>query len=818
MKETKKLLLIDAHALIHRMFHALPGLTNGRGEPTGALYGVTSTLFKILKRDSYDYVAAAFDCDAPTFRSGLSEIYKAHRPELDDRLVPQLESAKRVFEAFGIPVVELPGFEGDDILGTLAERFKKKALVTILTGDLDALQLVEDGRVVVRTFRKGVNDVVDYDEAAVEERFGVPPKALIDWKALVGDQSDNIKGVNGIGAVGATKLLKEYGTLEKILKSKATGTAEEKVRSQKEAALLSKTLATIRRDVELPIELPDLAWRGFENGKLYALCMDLEFRSLIEREKLSPAQGLFEAATEEKPKKQKSPRKKKTRNIVAVADDSAFSETKSARDAIKVAHDWKNIWKKLAETGKAPAIDGTYFDTLLAAWLLQPGQKDYPWSLIAMQYLRREETEPTEESLEEAYEILHEKLKAEKLLKLLETVEMPLVEVLGDMERGGIRVNPKKLEEMKSALEKEIRAMSGEIFALAGEEFNINSPREIGRILFEKLGLGGKKKTKTGQISTKEDVLASLLGKHPVVSLLLGYRENAKILGTYVEPLLALSRKSKGLIQTTFLQTGTATGRIASEKPNLQNLPQGSRWSKGLREAFEAEKGRSFVSFDYSQLELRIIAHVSKDEALLTAFREGRDIHTATAQKIFHAETVSPEKRRVAKTLNFGLAYGMGARAFAQEAGMTVEDAKRYIAEYFAEFPGVRKWQEEEKARVKELGYVENENGRKRWFSDAKNFFEIERAAINMPIQSLEADIVKIAMRKAYETIHAKNYAARIALTIHDELIFEVSDDILEPFMGDMKRVLENSYALTVPLTVDAKVGKTLGAMEYREL
>lgn len=802
--QKEKFILIDAHALIHRMFHALPDFSNAQGEPTGALFGVARTLLKILKKEKPVFIAAAFDRPETTFRKEMYADYKAHRPKIDDVLIAQLEKSRELFDAFGITVVEKAGYEGDDIIGTLATRFKKDARVSILTGDLDALQLVEDGDIVVTTFRKGVSDVVEYDEAAVLERFGVPPEKLVDWKALVGDQSDNIPGVPGIGAKGAAKLLTSYSSIEEMLSSESPET--EKVRANKEIALLSKRLSAIERDLPLDVSLKNLAWRGFQKKLLKDFFKDCEFTTLLGDEILRDAGDNEE---EKEPEKIKKTQKSSGEWLPFLSSEEIKKKGALTIKGLKVAYDWKTL---LREANISPEFNQDFFDVMLAAWLLKPDAKDYSWASVS-KIVSGEEIELNAFSLQKCAEEAREKIKNEKLEKVFYELEIPLIPILAKMESTGVRVNGKKLLTLKKEIEKEIAVLEEEIFALAGERFNLNSPQQIAVVLFEKLLVGGKKrkKTKTGQSSTKEDILSELATTHPIIPLILAYRENKKILSTYTEPLLELSKEDA--IHTSFVQTGTATGRISSEKPNLQNLPQESKWSERLRDAFEARPKKTFVAFDYSQLELRIIGHVSKDPGLIRAFQEGKDIHTATAQKIFHTEEVSPQERRVAKTLNFGLAYGMGPRAVAKTAKVSIEEATRYRDEYFAEFPLVRAWQENEKKKAKTYGYVETETGRKRWFGKERNFFEIERAAVNMPIQGLEADIVKKALIESARSIGEKNIPASPLLTIHDELIFEVSDAIVESFVKEIGEILSSCFPLSVPLTVEAKIGKTLGTL-----
>lgn len=806
----KKLLLIDANSLIHRSFHALPELINKNGIPTGALYGLVNMLMKILKNESPDYVAAAFDRPEPTFRKELSKEYKAHRPKAPDSLISQIKKAHDIFSAFGIKWFETPGYEADDIIGTLVKKNSKNVHIVILTGDLDSLQLVCKNKVVTITPKKGISDTFLYNEDAVIARFEIPPSKIVDYKALVGDKSDNISGVPGIGDKGAAKLLKKYKDIEDIIKN---GDKEDplvlRVKKYKNEAQLSKKLAKIHQSV--PIEeasLSDLLWGGISESRISPVIEGLGFISILRRlgwevepQKVIKTPQLF--SNEEK------------KEIFTKPEDVEKKEKILNNETVKkIGYDWKFIYKKLELGGKKLNIDKSFFDISIAAWLISSDEKDYSLPAIFKREYGIDYSEKKQkEAMENLYISLSKKLNTGRLRNIFENIEMPLIPSLGDMEIFGIRVNREKLKKLRKNISDEIKTTTKVIYKFAGEEFNINSPKQLSKILFEKMQLasGKKKKTKTGILSTNEDVLNSLKNSSEIIPQLLSYRENSKILGTYVEPFL-LASDNDSIIRTTFIQTGTSTGRLASEKPNLQNLPQESKWSKLLRDVFEAEKNHNLVSFDYSQLELRILAHVSKDKNLMEAFQNGEDIHTKTAQKIFHNQNIDPQKRRVAKTLNFGVIYGMGARLFGKEAGISNEKAKIYINEYFREFDGVLRWHKEEKKRAKSMGYSENENGRKRWFSNSTNFNEIERAAINMPIQSVGADIMKYAMIKTRDYIE-KN-GIKLILTIHDELIFQIPDAILKKTSKELKEIMESCYKLCVPLIVDVKAGKTLGSME----
>jgi DNA polymerase-1 len=793
----KKLLLIDANSLIHRSFHAIPGLTNKAGEPTGALYGLSNTLLKILKDEQPDFVAAAFDRPERTFRKELDESYKAHRPKAPDELVQQIIRAREVFDAFSVRWFEAPGFEADDIIGTLAEKFSAKTNVLILTGDLDSLQLVKDGNISVITFKKGVSETIRYDEARVKERFGVTPQQVVDYKALVGDASDNISGVAGIGAKSAEKLLNEFQSVEDILETKKDSPLIKKIQENKKDALHSKILATIRKNVPLKVILDDLAWKNNEN-LVVELLKKLEFESLLRR--MGKTSGVIVKKTE------------KTEETLPMR----FVEVSYEGKKIKAAASWKALIRDAIQNKKQLTINASCFDVGLAGWLLGPDKKTYDVPALYERFLRAEQ-ENNFSAIETLTPILLQKLKEENLLAVYENFELPLIPALAEMEEFGICVNTKKLKELSKESAEEIKILSEKIKTYSSEEINLNSTREIAHLLFDVLKIKTPKKhaTKTGLRSTREEVLEEIKDAHPIVPLLLAYRENTKIQNTYIEPL-QLYAKESGIIHTTFIQTGTSTGRLSSEKPNLQNIPQESQWSERIRDAFEARTGYSFISLDYSQLELRVIAHISKDKNLTQAFRENKDIHTITAEKIFKKKDISAQDRRVAKTLNFGLAYGMGPRLFSKAANVSFVEAKKYIEEYFSEFEGVRVWQEKEKISVKKLGFCENENGRKRWFSQFQNPAEVERAAVNMPIQSLGADIMKRAIidSRNYILAHKLSDRVKMVLTIHDELIFEIRDDILEATAPELISVSEHCYKLSVPLLVEAKSGKTLGKLK----
>ncbi len=796
----KKILLIDAHSLIHRSFHALPPLTAPNGTPTGALYGVASTLLKVLKEKSPDYVIAAFDRPEPTFRKEQYEAYKAHRPKAPDELISQLKESRELFKKFGIYVSEIPGYEGDDIIGTFSEKFSKESdvFITILTGDLDTLQLVKNGRVEVETFKRGINDVVVYDENAVFERLGVTVEHVPDYKGLVGDPSDNIPGIPNVGPKTAVQLISKYGTVENIYKSiDEKNPLFKKIAEHKKMALLSKDLATIKKDVPMDVLLDKTRYVAPNTNDLEKYFNHLGFDSLIKR------LGLNKKNNEKNGEDNKQKTITIDKNILVVYD-----------------------WKKEIEQKKNDSVPpNKVFDIKVAAWLLDPDKSRFSIDDISQRFLK---TTASGQITHQLYGVLSENIKKYKLEKIFYGVEMPLIPILAKMELCGVLCKEHTLIQLEKKIKKEIEETEEKIFEFAKERFNINSPRQVADILFSKLQIkeGGKHKTKTGMNSTAESVLFGLKDKHPIIKYILAHRENMKILSTYVSPLLEYVRADKHhRIHTTYSQTGTATGRLSSEKPNLQNIPQESKWSKELRGAFVAEDGFSLVSFDYSQLELRLLAHISKDKKMISAFLNKKDIHNTTAAQIFNIEesAVGPDLRRIAKTLNFGVVYGMGPRAFSATSGLSFDDARRFINEYFFDFPKVREWQEKMRAEIRMGGVIRNEMGRMRIFptgiQNKKIISEMERAAINMPVQSLGADIMKLAMIASQKFIDTNKYgsAARLILTIHDELIFEVHNDILKNIISPIRDIMEHPLSLLVPLVVEVKMGRDWGNMKKYE-
>ncbi len=814
----KTLLLIDASAIIHRAFHALPPLTTPTGEPINAIYGLTNTLIKVLNQQPPDYVAATFDRPEPTFRKKMFAAYKAQRPPAPSELIQQIIRAREVFEKFQIPCFEIPGFEADDLIGTLAAKFGpiENLKIIILTGDLDTLQLVQDEKIIVQFLEKRIGETKIYDEKAVIGRYGLKPKQLIDYKALVGDPSDNIPGLKGVGPKTASDLLQKYGTLENIFAElPASEKAAPKILPFREEAFLCKKLATIDTQTPLKTELEDLQYQKFLNKDLLAYFEKLGFQSLIAR--LQPKTESFLAPVS-------TPEKAETFDKSQIA---VFLENENwpARQAdlnsakMKISPAWNEILIKMP-AGLAP--QPPIFDLQIAAWVIDSELKNFDLANLCSRFLRRT-FNPNEAAQDcaDLYLTLKEKINEFELNDIFQKIEMPLVPILNEMEKWGISLNPEKLKKLTVEIKKEIKTTEEKIFKLAGEKFNLNSPKQMGVIIFEKLGLApAKKKAKA---STAEDLLQEIKDQHPIIEEILKYRQLFKLKSTYFEPFLE-KMESDGRVRAHFLQTGTVTGRLSSANPNMQNLPQDSSWSQPFRDCFEAAPGWQFLSFDYSQIELRLLASLTNVPKLTAAFRAGQDIHQLTASQVLNIpfDQVTHQQRRLGKTLNFGIIYGMGPNNFARQSGVSRTEAQQFIAEYFRQFPEIKMWQEKIKETVRTQGWIANANGRRRWFRNfnpnfPRSLAETERAAINMPIQSLGADIIKKAMIAADDFLKEKNRDGekiKLILSIHDELLFEVKNDILTPTAAALKKIMESVADFNVPLKTETKIGKTWGQLK----
>ncbi|MEA3459973.1 MAG: DNA polymerase I [Chloroflexota bacterium] len=906
-----KLVLIDGHALAYRAYHALPpDLSTSKGELTNAVFGFTSMLLKVLSEEEPDYIAVAFDV-GKTFRHEEYKPYKAHRAKMPEDLAGQLERIHQVVETLGIPILEVEGYEGDDVLGTLAAQARERGVgVLIVTGDTDTFQLVDENTKVL-TSRRRFSDTVVYDEAAIGARYGLKPEQLVDFKALVGDKTDNIPGVKGVGKKTAAELLRRYGTLEEIyahldeVESTRFRNALEKGRGD---AFLSKHLVTIVRDAPVKFDLEACRVGKFDRKKVMGLFRELEFRTLVSRlpssERQRPPQqpsmfeggrqtvlGDYSAVTDEDALDELVAKLSSAKGLafdtettstdpmdaelvgisLAAREGEAYyipvgheGGPQLPRELVlgklrpiledasipKYGHNSKYDFTVLAHYGVR--VGGLAFDTMIAEWLINPASKNLGLKNLAWARLGVEMTPITDligkgkgqitmaqvpigeaapyacadaDMTYHLVRVLEPKLRGKELWPLFTQVEMPLVPVLSEMEMRGVKLSVDYLKEMSEGLQGRLAELELEIQDMVGHPFNINSTQQLSGVLFVELGLPaqGVPKTKAGFYSTAAGVLEKLRGKHPIIDLILEYRELAKLKSTYVDTLPELVNERRGRVHTSYNQTGTVTGRISSSDPNLQNIPIRTELGRQVRRAFIAAPGHLLLSSDYSQVELRIMAHISQDEGLLAAFRRGEDIHASTAAAVLDVpiEAVTPEMRRLAKTVNFGLSYGMSGYGLAQRTGLSQEEANAFIKNYFAKYPKVKKYVEETKRRAHKQGYVETLLGRRRYFPELtseKAHWSVKRAAereaINMPIQGTAADILKIAIINLHRAIHERELRSRMILQVHDELVLEVPEEEMEVVKLLVKSTMEGAFKLDAPLKVDMKVGKNWLEME----
>lgn len=867
-KKQKTLVIIDVHAIIHRAFHALPPLVSPAGEPTGALYGLATFLIKTLRELEPDYIAACFDRPEPTFRHEEYKAYKATRQKAADELITQIKNSREFVAAFGIPCFEFAGFEADDIIATLAHQFGagKNIKTIIVTGDRDTLQLVVDDRIVVYVPKKGISESFIYNEAAVREKFGISPIQMTDYKGIVGDQSDNIPGVKGVGEKGAAKIFQKFDTLEDFFEKvkdedleklpKSEQSLYKKVLADKDMALFSKHLATVRTDAPVKISLEDLAFSGIKKEKIGPIFRRFGFDSLLARIGAPATQRPIMAGTQKSHESDESvqatdPIKnveskdgagKKAQVaehqgalLVSVCDDSGRlsrldvveNGTTNALDEAailaragefsdpsvpKIGFNLKPLITFLRSHGKD--LGGTLFDIKIALWITGTEVSEKKSRALLERY-----------GVAELYVMAKKKLAETKLEKLFYDIEMPLIPILADMERVGILIDSRSLKKLAGTCGAEIAALEEKIYEDAGGPFNINSPKQLSEVLFGRLGIAAKglRKTPGGAISTDAETLERLSALHPVLPSILKYRELFKLKSTYIDALPAHA-DSTGRIHTIFDQTGTVTGRVSSEHPNLQNIPaQSDEYAKKIRSAFIVEKGFTLASFDYSQIELRIMASLSRDETMIETFKNRKDIHVITASQVFNVpeDQVDGHMRRMAKTLNFGIIYGMGSDAFAKVTGKSREEAKEFIRKYFANFPRVKKFHEDTLAFGRAHGYIENRLGRRRWLPDLASGHPryraaAERMAINFPLQSFDADIMKTAMIAIAGALSASGKwgsDARMVLQVHDQLLFEIRDDILEPCVREIQKLMEAAGELAVPTVVDVHLGTSWGTL-----
>lgn len=851
----KKLVIIDGSSLLFRAFYALPPtMTAPDGTPTNAIYGFLRMLLGLYRDLDPEYMAVTFDKDRHTFRTEMYDGYKATRKPAPDELVPQFDLIIDVLRTMGVAVYSIPGYEGDDVLGTLSARYENELPVDIVTGDRDALQLSSDQTTVLLT-QKGITNMARMTPEAIMEKYHITPSQVIDIKALMGDTADNIPGVPGIGEKTALSLLTEYKDLDNLYAhvEEIKGARKKKLIENKDMAYLSYKLATIKRDVPLETTLEDMK-QPIHIEEMRKIFSTLGIRMIDEFANLPRFQMLSQQKKVEneqsRPKVEEwddsismdgkivGIRAKFTGlkpflsagSVVISVDDKAYEIGKDqwqrASEALKKAKALVIEDSKLLMESDFPTDGLPFFDISIAAYLLDPTRMTYPFSYLAGLFEKPEifpDDMPTEADkgccisrfLASLYEPARKKLSENGVEKLFDEVEQPLVRVLSSMEIAGIATDQKRWDEVRKEMEKEVRICMKDIYVEAGEPFNINSPKQLGHILFEKMGLPAGKKTKTGY-STAADVLEELAAAYPFVNNILRYRTLTKLISTYLEALPLLIRKDTGRIHTSFNQTVTATGRLSSSDPNLQNIPVRSEEGKKIRSLFVPGEGYDcFISSDYSQVELRVLAHMSGDESLIKAFINKEDIHRRTAAEVLGIpfEDVTPEQRSHAKAVNFGIIYGISDFGLARQLGISRQAAADYIAKYFERYPSIHSFMNEMVEKAKETGRAVTLFGRYRELPDirSKNFNRrsfAERTAMNTPIQGTAADIMKMAMIEVYDRMKKGGYKSRVLLQVHDELVAEVTSEEKEEISRLLKNTMENIVTLKVPLVADVNEGK----------
>jgi len=826
-----KILVVDGNSILNRAFYAIPYLTAPDGLHTGGIYGFLVSFMKTVKAEAPDGVAVAFDLPAPTFRHQAFSEYKATRHKMPAELAEQLPVLKEILAAMQVTILEQEGYEADDIIGTVSRLCEEAgADCRIMTGDRDDLQLAsEKTHILLTTTRGGKTETVEYDSAAVAEKYGVSPLALIEVKGLMGDTSDNIPGVRGIGEKTALSLIQKYQTLEGVYENidEIRGAQHTKLTDGREMAFLSRDLGRICREVPITQTLSDFAVRPYQEDALGAIFRRLEFRALLEE--LSIPAGKAETVSAEAVPYANELENEKMLYFYA-EDDTYFmtaGETVYAlseeealpllaqEDKQKIGHNLKStmvhmLWKGLEFQGAA-------FDTEIGAYILDPAQSQYALLDVCETYAgkRPENGAAAVLLLPAVVEKMQAEMEERAQTALYFDLELPTVAALARMEHAGILAEGTQLSVLSDKLSQSIEGLETAIYAGAGEVFNIQSPKQLGMILFEKLGLPAAKKTKTGY-STDAATLEKLRGKHPIIEDILEYRQLAKLKSTYAEGLLPMINPQTGRIHSTFHQTVTTTGRLSSSDPNLQNIPVKTELGREIRKVFTAKEGFVLVDADYSQIELRVLAHMSGDARMQAAFLENADIHTKTAAEIFGVAEfmVTPEMRARAKTINFGIIYGMGDFTLAGDLKTSRKEAKNYIDSYFYTYGGVRAFMEEAKAFARENGYVKTMLGRRRYIPEigASNFNVRafgERVAMNAPIQGSAADIIKAAMLKVEKALREEVPAARLVLQVHDELIVEAPETHAEAVAALMKREMESAAEMAVPLCVEVGFGKS---------
>lgn len=858
----KKLLILDSNSILNRAFYGVRYLSAKDGTPTNAIYGFLNILLKLIKEQEPDYICAAFDVKAPTFRHKQYEGYKAQRKPMPEGLAAQMPLAKDVLRAMGVTILEKEGYEADDIIGTVARLCEESEISCfIATGDKDDLQLASDKTKVILTVTKsGYNETIIYDDKAVKEKYHVTPTEFIDVKALMGDPSDNIPGVKGVGEKTAMSLIEKHHSIEYIYENidgiGLKGAMLQKMKDGREMAFMSKELATINRNTPIEFNAEECVFDGFENnGELYEILKRLELNSIIKKLDLSGGdnvkenEDIFKDFSYQVGDKNMINGDKVTvvldfdgdnissaavgagNNAIVLNEQDDIKELLEDDSIAKVMFDVKEAIVKL--NGRID-IKNISDDTAIAAYLVDPAKNEYTIEKLASEYFGTviEKPEVKQLSLLDDVEtdrseylakcavalgVLNErigdKIKENGQEKLYQEVELPLVTVLAHLEINGFLVDDNQLKEFADKLGEKIDALTNEIYMLAGEEFNINSPKQLGVILFEKLELKPVKKTKTGY-ATNADVLEKLRDKHPIVNFITEYRQLAKLKSTYCDGLTAVVNPNTHRIHSVFTQTVTVTGRLSSTEPNLQNIPTRTELGREIRKMFVAKEGYVLVDADYSQIELRVLAHIANDETMINAFRNNEDIHAVTASQVLGIplEDVTKEQRSSAKAVNFGIVYGIGEFSLAQDLHISVKEAKAYIESYLEKYHGVRNYMESIKEQAKKDGYVKTMLNRIRYIPELKspnyNIRQFgERVALNTPIQGTAADIIKLAMVRVDNRLINEGLKSKLILQVHDELIVEAHKDEVDKVKQILSEEMQNAMELNVPLRVDMSTG-----------
>lgn len=813
----KKIYLIDGSSLLFRTYFALPPLINSRGEPTGATYGFVRILLNLIDSENPEYIAVSFDKGAPTFRIDVLPQYKENRPKAPPEIKIQKERVQDILRNLGIKTIEIEGYEGDDIIGSIKNNAEKENFYSIIiTADRDLLQLLSD-KSEVRLTKKGITDIEVYTRDKFIKEFEIPPERLPELKALIGDPSDNIPRIPSIGEKSGIKILKDYKSIFELVENPPSGKIGEIIKEYKDQILLSYEVARIKTDLDLKISIFDLKRGEINTNNIIKIFSELEFHSLMDKFKVPERQidtkwiHLEEILNEDKISFLKS-----GGDILFYCKNGFYKGNKEDLSKLNdkkflITHNFKNLITNFYPLDFKKNV----FDTELASYILNTNKKNYDLNTLIPLYLGENVSSENYESvlpkLLKLGEILFNEIENCNLKNLLFDIELPISYVLADMEFYGVKVDKEKLIKIRDELKKKIEKLTIEISEIAGFPVNPQSPKQVSFLLYEKLGLKNFLKNKKN-ISTDQETLIELIPYHPIIEKIIEFRELNKLLTTYFNVLPELVDKDSRL-HTTFIQTGTATGRIISKEPNLQNIPIRTELGKKVREAFISDDGYILASFDYSQIELRILAHFSSDENLIEAFRSGIDIHTETASQLFSIpkENVNEEQRRKAKTINYGIIYGMSSHGLARELKIPESEAQIYIDMYFNKFRGVKKFIDNIISQAKERGYVETILGRRRYIPEFKsrnsNLVKFgERVAINTPIQGSGADIIKASMVNIWNKL--KNKKSRIVLQIHDELLLEVHQDEIDEIVPMVKNEMENTIKLSVPVKVDYGIGK----------